>query len=127
MDADLLIRSLPIDENVKQKYTPDIAYVEQFLADRGITVNESVAYMFYNHLFAFLDRISHGECSQTLEEEDVRDQLTDEACALARELAAPLFFKYGIEANECEEILLATYFVMFLEQQPDQTDTPNRT
>ncbi len=115
MSNDSLIRSLPIDEETKKKYAPDIAYVEKFLADRNIAVEESVAVMFYNHIFAFLERIAQGECSQTLEEDDVRDQLTDEACDLARELAAPLFAKYGLEANECEKVLLATYFVMLLE------------
>ena len=114
MSIDLLLHSLPIDQNMKERFAPDVAYAEKFLADRDIEVEESVAYMFYNHLFSFLDRISRNECSQTLEEEDVRDQLTDEACELARELAAPLFSKYGIAPNECEEVLLATYFVMFL-------------
>lgn len=120
-----LIRSLPIDEEIKQKFAPDIAYVEQFLADRGILVNESVAYMFYNHLFAFLDRISRGECSQTLEEEDLEDQLTDEARALAKELSSPLFSKYGIVSSPCEEVLLATYFVMFSEQRTNESDPVN--
>ncbi len=103
------------DENLKERYAEDIRYIDEFLAGHGLQVKDSIADMFYNHIFALLSRIEQNDCTKVADEEAAMAEIEDRWIELAQEMAAPLFEKRQLEPDRSEILFLATYFGLLQE------------
>lgn len=108
MDYIKLMKDLSVaSDDMIERCRDDLEYINGYLNDKKIEVNESLTLPFVNHIKMMVERLKEHEPSNV---EDVENgEIDEKSYKLASDLLDPLFQKYNV-FSKTEIMLLSIYF-----------------
>ena len=110
-----LMKDLSVaDEKEIKENREDLEYIESYLNDHDIKVNDQFILPFVNHIKMMVDRLKNHE--PAMGEELGNGEIDEKSYKLASDLLDPLFKKYNV-FSKTEITLLSIYFQSIKEEE----------